>query len=84
MFAKKKLEKINRKIMDLDTTDFQRLLTIGFADFCRANLRRPDVFISMVDGKILIGAINKEKEVENLETIIDYCQRLNEGRDRDK
>ncbi|CAB1005624.1 hypothetical protein FRC0497_01843 [Corynebacterium diphtheriae] len=84
MFAKKKLEKINQKIMDLDTTTFQRLLTIGFADFCRANLRRPDVFISMVDGKILIGAINKEKEVENLEAIIDWCQCLNEGRDRDK
>lgn len=84
MFAKKKLEKINQKIMDLDTTDFQRLLTIGFADFCRANLRRPDVFISMVDGKILSAAINKEKEVENLEKIIDWCQTLNEGRDRDK
>lgn len=76
MFTKKRLEKLKSQVMDLDTLDFQRLLAVGFADFCRDNLRRPDVFVSLVDDKFLVSVINEEEAVEKIEKLIDGCQRL--------
>lgn len=74
MIGENRYAKINEEVMKLDTQDFQQLLADDFAGICRDNFRRPDAFISIVDGSFLVEVIDKEKAVENLEAIIDGCQ----------
>lgn len=73
MIGKKRDAKINEKVMKLDTQDFQQLLADGFAGLCRDNFRRPDAFMSVVDGEALMSVSNSHVATPaNLRKIAAY------------
>lgn len=73
MIGKKSYAKINEEVMKFDTQDFQQLLADVFAGICRDNFRRPDVFMSVVDGEALISVpSNHVATPANLRKIAAY------------
>ncbi|WP_342351215.1 hypothetical protein [Corynebacterium diphtheriae] len=84
MIGKKRFAKNNEKVILLDTQDFQQLLADRFAGICRDNFRRPDAFMSVVDGEALISVPNKHVATPaNLRKIAAYLlDKADEGEEK--